>query len=181
MLTISTTYLPSIHTHQNRWLTSLKIALVATLAGNPLAISALAKDLAISQSRVNVDSVANGVHLYGESLRPNVIGKEYIIFEKNGSKAIGAFYLPRSEFSCFYGQFKDARLNVTLFDPFDHRKYTFFLVLAADGLTASKQPMLGQPTYQPLSKISTNDRRILAACKQQLQKSKNQNDKRVKV
>jgi hypothetical protein len=181
MLTISTTFLPSIHTHQKRWLMSLTIAVVATLAGNPLAISSLASDLAISQSRVSIDSVANGVHLYGESLRPNVIGKEYIIFEKNGSKAIGAFYLPRSEFSCFYGQFKDARLNVTLFDPFDRHKYTFSLALAADGLTASKQPMLGQPTYQPLSKISTNDRQILAACKQQLQKSKNRYDKRVKV
>jgi hypothetical protein len=181
MLTIFTTFLPSIHTHQKRWLTSLTIAVVVTLAGNPLAVSSLVSDLAISQSRVSVDSVANGVHLYGESLRPNVIGKEYIIFEKNGSKAIGAFYLPRSEFSCFYGQFKDARLNVTLFDPFDRHKYTFSLALAADGLTASKQPMLGQPTYQPLSKISTNDRQILAACKQQLQKSKNRHDKTVKV
>jgi hypothetical protein len=125
--------------------------------------------LALAQNRAIDEPVVNGVHLYGESPRPNIIGKEYIIFEKSGSKAIGAFYLPRSEFSCFYGQFKASRLNVTLFDPFDRRKYTFSLALAPEGLTASKQPMLGQPTYQPLTTISTNDRQILTACKQQLQ------------
>ncbi len=170
MLTILTTFLPSIRTYKKCWLTSLAIAVLATLTGTPLAISASA-DRAISQSRQTDAPIANGVHLYGESLRPNVVGKEYIIFEKNGSKTIGAFYLPRSEFSCFYGQFKASRLNVTLFDPFDRRKYTFSLALVPDGLTASKQPMLGQPTYLPLSKISTNDRQILTACKQQLQKS----------
>lgn len=158
----------------------MAISVVATLTSNLPEISTTAA-LTIEQSRVGADAVANGIHLYGESRRPNVIGKEYIIFEKNGSKTIGAFYLPHSEFSCFYGQFKASRLNVTLFDPFDRRKYTFSLALAPDGLTASQQPMLGQPTYQPLSTISPNDRQILTACKQQLQKSKNRHDKRVKV
>jgi hypothetical protein len=172
MLTIFSTFLLSICTHQQRWLTGMAISVVTISAST---------GLAIAQNRVSTDAVANGIHLYGESRRPNVIGKEYIIFEKNGSKTIGAFYLPRSEFSCFYGQFKASRLNVTLFDPFDRHKYTFSLALAPDGLTASKQPMLGQPTYQPLSKISPNDLQILTACKQQLQKSKNRHDKRVKV
>jgi hypothetical protein len=167
MLKIFSTFLPSVHTPKNRWLTSIAIAVFTTFIGNILAISA-SDDLA--QSRTIDAPIANGVHLYGESLRPNVVGKEYIIFEKNGSKTIGAFYLPRSEFSCFKGEFNNARLNVTLFDPFDRRKYIFSLALAPDGLTASKQPMLGQPTYQPLSKISPNDRQILAACKQQLPK-----------
>jgi hypothetical protein len=167
MLKIFSALLPSIYIPKNRWLTSVTIAVFAIFTGNLLA-SFDTDDLA--QSRAIDSPIANGVHLYGESPRPNVVGKEYIIFEKNGNKTVGAFYLPRSEFSCFKGQFKDARLNVTLFDPFDRRKYIFSLALAPDGLTASKQPMMGQPTYQPLSKISTNDRRILAACKQQLQK-----------
>lgn len=169
MLKIFSTFLPSIRTSKNRYLTSIAIAVFATFTGNLLASSASDE---LAQHRAIDAPIANGVHLYGESPRPDVVGKEYIIFEKNGNKTVGAFYLPRSEFSCFQGQFKDARLNVTLFDPFDRRKYLFSLTLAPDGLTASKQPMLGQPTYQPLSKISTNDRRILAACKQQLQKSK---------
>lgn len=169
MLKIFSALLPSIRTPKNRWLNSIAVAIFATFTGNVLAISA-SPERAFVQSRTIDAPIANGVHLYGESPRPNVIGKEYIIFEKNGNQTVGAFYFPRSEFSCFKGQFKDARLNVTLFDPFDRRKYLFSLALAPDGLTASKQPMLGQPTYQPLSKISPNDRRILAACKQQLQK-----------
>jgi hypothetical protein len=159
MFTILNALLPSIRTNKKLWLTNIAILMLATFAGN---------SLANAQNIVSGEPIANGVYLYGESPRPNVIGKEYIIFEKIGSKAFGAFYLPRSEFSCFHGQFKESRLNVTLFDPFDRRKYTFNLALAPEGLTASKQPMLGQPTYQLLSTISTNDRQILAACKQQL-------------
>jgi hypothetical protein len=168
MLKIFSALLPSIRTPKNRWLTSIAIVVFATFTGNFLTTPG-SEERAGAQSRMSETPITNGVHLYGESPRSDVVGKEYIIFEKNGSKTIGAFYLPRSEFSCFKGQFKDTRLNVTLFDPFDRRKYIFSLALAPDGLTASKQPMLGQPTYQPLSEISPNDRRILAACKQQLQ------------
>lgn len=167
MLKILSALLPSSYIPKSRWITSVTIVVFATFTGSLLASSA-SGDLA--QSRAIDSPIGNGIHLYGESPRPNVVGKEYIIFEKSRNQTVGAFYLPRSEFSCFKGQFKDARLNVTLFDPFDRRKYIFSLALAPDGMTASKQPMMGQPTYQPLSKISANDRRILAACKQQLQK-----------
>jgi hypothetical protein len=118
---------------------------------------------------VNITPKANGVYLYGETDRPDVVGKEYMIFETTKNKAIGAFYLPQSEFSCFFGQFKGSRLNITLIDTFDRQKYNFTFAIAPGGLTASKQPMMGEPTYQPLgSKISTSERQILDACKQQL-------------
>jgi hypothetical protein len=117
----------------------------------------------------NITPAANGVYLYGESDRPDVVGKEYMVFETTNNQAIGAFYLPQSEFSCFYGQFKGSRLNITLIDTYDRQKYNFTFALNPNGLTASKQPMMGEPTYQPLgSKISTNERQILDACKQQL-------------
>jgi hypothetical protein len=147
---------------RKRWLTSLVIAVLTTL-------NAHITGLAGQPSRLSVSSITNGIHLYGESNRPDVVGKEYIIFETIGNKTIGAFYLPQSEFSCFYGQFTGSRLNVTLIDPFDRQKYKFTLALNPHGLTASKQPMMGEPTYQPLDKISNNDRRILATCKLQLQ------------
>lgn len=118
----------------------------------------------------NITPKVNGVYLYGESDRPDVVGKEYMIFETTNNKAIGAFYMPQSEFSCFYGQFKGSRLNITLIDSYDRQKYNFTFALNPNGLTASKQPMMGEPTYQPLgSKISTNERQILDACKQQLE------------
>ncbi len=119
-------------------------------------------------SQFNVTPTANGVYLYGESAWPDVVGKEYIIFETIGRKTIGAFYLPRSEFSCFYGKFTGTRLNVTLIDPFDLKQSKFALTLGTNTLTASKQPMMGQPSFKPLPKISNNDRYILNTCKMQL-------------
>ena len=155
------TLLQSIFSSKKRWLTSAAVAVVATFAGNTTALGE-------SLNRSSIAPTANGVYLYGESEQPDVVGKEYIVFETIGNKTIGAFYLPQSEFSCFYGQFKGARMNVTLIDVFDRQKYNFKLALNSNGLTASKQPMMGAPTYQPLGKISDNDRRILNTCKLQL-------------
>ena len=158
---VITTLLQSIFSSKKRWLSSVAIAVLATLAGNT---TALGENL----NRLSQTPTANGVYLYGESDQPDVVGKEYIIFETIGNKTIGAFYLPRSEFSCFRGKFQGSRLNVTLIDALDGQKYNFTLTINPRGLTASKQPMMGEPSYQPLGKISDNDRRILNTCKVQL-------------
>ena len=157
-----TTLLQFVRKIEKSWLTGIAILGLATLAGNNIATGG-------TPNLLSGSPIAGGVYLYGESDRPDVVGKEYIIFETIGNKTIGAFYLPRSEFNCFYGRFRGSRLDVTLIDGFDRQKYKFSLALSATGLTASKQPMMGEPTYQPLGKISNNDRRILAACKLQLQ------------
>jgi hypothetical protein len=156
-----TTSLNSSCNNQHRWFTSVMIAL-ATIVMQP------ANGLAGNLNRLNLSPQTNGVYLYGESDQPDVVGKEYIIFETVGNKTIGAFYLPKSEFSCFHGQFQGSRMNVTLIDTFDRQKYNFTLNLNPSGLTASKQPMMGEPSYQPLDKISNTDRSILNTCKVQL-------------
>ena len=157
-----TTLLKSIHNSKKYWLVSGAIVILATIVGDNITV------LADIPNKINGTPLTTGVYLYGESDRPEVIGKEYIIFERIGNKTVGAFYLPRSEFNCFKGQFQGSRLNVTLTDAFDRQKYNFSLNLNPRGLTASKLPMMGEPTYQPLGKISDNDRRILNACKLQL-------------
>jgi hypothetical protein len=167
---IINTLLQSIRNGKNRWLTSSIVAMLIILIGQKTA-AADTTAMVERASRVSVPPTANGVYLYGESDRSDVIGKEYMVFETIGNKTIGAFYLPRSEFSCFYGQFKGSRLNVTLIDAFDLKQYKLTLNLNPNGLTASKQPMMGEPTYQPIGKISNNDLQILQACKLQLQKS----------
>jgi hypothetical protein len=149
--------------NNKRWLTSVVIMVFAAFLSSSSVLGEKPKQL-------RVTPMTNGIYLYGESDRPDIVGKEYIIFETINNKTLGAFYLPRSEFSCFYGQFKGSRLNVTLIDALDRQKYHFTLSLNSHGLTASKQPMMGEPSYQSLDKISTNDRRILATCKLQLQK-----------
>ena len=161
-----TTLLHSIHSGKRLWLTSAVIAILALVVDNTIAIA----DKSERTAPANIPSgkIAGEVYLYGESDRPDVVGKEYIIFETIGTKTVGAFYLPRSEFSCFYGQFRGSILNITLIDTYDSQKYKFSLALNPSGLTASKQPMMGTPTYQPLGKISANDLQILDACKVQL-------------
>jgi hypothetical protein len=158
---IITKLFQSERNRNNRWLTSIVIAVLATLVSNSPALADKPTPTHISPT--------DGVYLYGESDKPDVLGKEYIVFETIGNKTIGAFYLPQSEFSCFYGQFRGSRLNVTLIDTFDRQKYNFTLALNSNGLRASKQPMMGDPNYQPLGKISDSDRRILNTCKLQLQ------------
>jgi hypothetical protein len=156
----------TIHSGKILGLTSAVVAILALVVGNSIALAD--KPARTIPSSIPSGKIAGEVYLYGESDRPEVIGKEYIIFETIGSKTVGAFYLPRSEFSCFYGQFRGSKLNITLIDTYDSQKYKFSLALNPNGLTASKQPMMGTPAYQPLGKIGANDRRILDACKVQL-------------
>jgi hypothetical protein len=164
------TLLQSIRNGKNHWLTSITIAVLITLSSHTAVAANTNTAMVDRPSQLTVTPTANGVYLYGEADKPDVVGKEYMVFETIGNKTIGAFYLPRSEFNCFYGQFKGSRLNVTLIDAFDLQKYKFALTLNPNGLTASKQPMMGEPTYQPLGKISNNDLQILKTCKLQLQK-----------
>lgn len=167
---IFNTLLQSIRNGRNRWFIASALVILAIFIGQETA-AANATAMVASSTQLTVPPTANGVYLYGESDRVDVVGKEYMIFETIGNKTIGAFYLPKSEFSCFYGQFKGSRLNVTLIDAFDLKKYQLTLNLNPNGLTASKQPMMGEPTYQPIGKVSHNNLLILQTCKLQLQKS----------
>lgn len=170
-----TKLLHSIRTSKKLWLISAGIAALTLVSGNHTALGEKPNRLSFREAsraiiaKPQSGNVAGNIYLYGEADKPDVIGKEYIVFEEIGRKTIGAFYLPQSEFSCFYGNFNGSKLNITLLDTYDGQKYKYSLALNPSGLTASKQPMMGTPTYQPLGKISTNDLRILNACKAQLQ------------
>ena len=63
--------------------------------------------------------LADGIYLYGQSSKPDEIKKEYFVFEMRQSKVVGAFYLPRSAFYCFYGTGDRTQLNLTVVDSYD--------------------------------------------------------------
>jgi len=92
----------------------------------------------------------DGIYLYGESPKPDEIKKEYFVFEVRRGKLIGAFYLPRSAFYCFYGTLELTQLHLTVVDSFD-------------GTTSPYSVNLQQ--YHPIPTVSDNDRRILGVCK----------------
>ena len=95
--------------------------------------------------------LAEGIYLYGESSKPDEIKKEYFVFEMRQSKVVGAFYLPRSAFYCFYGTSERTQLNLTVVDSYD-------------GSSSPYSVNLQQ--YYPISAVSDNDRRILGICKE---------------
>ena len=95
--------------------------------------------------------LADGIHFYGQSSKPDEIKKEYFVFEMRQSKVVGAFYLPRSAFYCFYGTLDRTQLNLTVVDSYDGSRSPYSVNLQQ---------------YYPISVISDNDRRILGICKE---------------
>ena len=84
-----TTLLKSIYNSKKCWIVSGAIAILATIVGDNTTA------LADSPNRLSETRPTNGVYLYGESDRPEVIGKEYIIFERVGNKTIEVDRKPR--------------------------------------------------------------------------------------
>ncbi|MEG4030183.1 MULTISPECIES: hypothetical protein [unclassified Microcoleus] len=95
--------------------------------------------------------LADGIYLYGQSSQPEEIKQEYFVFEMRQSKVVGAFYLPRSAFYCFYGTGDQTQLNLTVVDSYDGSRSPYSVNLQQ---------------YYPISTISENDRRILGICKE---------------
>lgn len=155
-------YISHINARSHRWLYSTTIAILATFATSTITHTQTPPS--------SISPIVDNIHLYGETSRPDVVGKEYMVFEATGNRTVGAFYLPQSEFSCFYGRFQGSRLNITLIDSYDRQKYALTLRLnSGNGLTASRQPHMGEPTYQPLGTLGSFDRQIIATCKAQIQ------------
>ena len=165
LLKIVIKFLQSVRNRQPLCLTSAAIAILDLLVIHPLV-------MADRHIQATLPQIADGAYLYGEVTRSDVIGKEYIVLDKSGNKAIGAFYLPRSEFSCFYGRFQGSQLNLTLVDPFDRQKSNYTLIVTGNGLNTSKQQKLGTPAYQSLGKLGKIDRQILNSCKIQFKNFK---------
>ncbi|MEG4089799.1 MULTISPECIES: hypothetical protein [unclassified Microcoleus] len=95
--------------------------------------------------------LADGIYLYGQSSKPEEIKQEYFVFEMRQSKVVGAFYLPRSAFYCFYGTSDRTQLNLIVVDSYDGSRSPYSVNLQQ---------------YYPISTISDNDRRILGICKE---------------
>jgi hypothetical protein len=95
--------------------------------------------------------LAEGIYLYGQSSQPDRIKKEYFVFEMRQSKVVGAFYLPRSAFYCFYGTAERTQLNLTVVDTYDGSRSPYSVNLQQ---------------YYPIWAVSDNDRRILGICKE---------------
>ncbi|AFZ14699.1 hypothetical protein Cri9333_3890 [Crinalium epipsammum PCC 9333] len=105
----------------------------------------------------------DGTYLFGQTSKPNQVGQEYVVFEARGGKVRGAVYMPSSEFSCFYGTAKNNQMDLVVVDPYDQSTSSYAIGLERNSLVAG-QNSVGLQGYQPISRITANDKRILNAC-----------------
>ena len=119
----------------------------------------------------------DGIYLYGQSPEPEQIGQEYMVFEIHQDKVIGAFYLPQSEFSCFYGTLQSGKLAVVVADSPDLDTHpnpagqNQRVATASNTLLRNSYSPIAYPysvalqDYHQLPSVSANDQRILRTCK----------------
>lgn len=148
------------------WLTALTASplLAATPGSEPDTSSASEPQLSAQSA-----SFPDGTYLYGRSPQPDQFGQEYAVFAVRDRRVVGAFYLPRSEFSCFYGDLDPQQLDLTVIHPYSREAYGYEIALqssSADAIAAVNNPSvkLGLQGYHPISTLTDNDRRMLQTC-----------------
>lgn len=154
------------------------------VASNPIVKAEAVSMANIAQLPVSKAEIADGVYLYGQSSEPEQMGKEYIVFEARQGKVVGAMYLPRSEYTCFYGTLDSKQMNLTVVNPYDQtaishkiaRTQTTQVAAAGgqihlpNGYDSLKYPhAVGLEGYQAISQVSENDQRILGECRENYQ------------
>lgn len=120
----------------------------------------------------------DGVYLYGESPKPNEIGKGYFVFESTQGKVVGALYMPSSSFDCASGSFQGNQLALTVTNSYDRSTNPFAIALernttvAAGGNTVMAP--VGLQGFHRIDQLSEMDQRILKVCKTDVQGKQSQ-------
>lgn len=144
----------------------------ATLLCVPAATVELPHRRNLSENLSNYSPLADGTYLYGQSDKPEQIGKEYLVFQVQDGKVIGAIYLPQSEFSCFSGTIGDRAMKLSIIDPYDNTVYPYMIALQERSSVATASGQLartvGLEGYQQLPQLSNLDRHILGICLNQV-------------
>ena len=138
----------------------------------------------IAQVPATDAQIPDGTYLYGQTSEPQQNGKEYLVFQANQGKVVGAMYLPNSEYSCFYGTLDSRQMNLTVANPYEQTAFSHTIArsqpaqIAAAGGRINLQntyDSLSYPYavaldgYQPVSDISANDKQLLNTCMSEYQ------------
>lgn len=115
-------------------------------------------------------ALADGTYLYGQSQTAEQLGSAYMVFEVNQGKLLGAFYMPRSSFDCFYGNLEADRMALTVVDSYAQSPHPYAVALESTesiAMTGSETivPAVTLEGFHRLENLSSNDQRILSTCK----------------
>ena len=155
----------------------VKQSVTGLVLGAGLAIAALSipadADVPAPQAKPassSPHSLADGTYLYGQAETAEQVGSAYMVFEVKQGKLLGAFYMPRSSFDCFYGSVEADRMALTVVDSYAQSPHPYDVALKSDepiamaGSEAIVPPVTLEGFHQ-LGSLSSNDQRILSTCK----------------
>jgi hypothetical protein len=154
---------------------------LTAVTSDPIAETIPASNLESTSAWIEADNsmgtgqtLADGIYLYGESPESDQIGQAYMVFESRADKMIGAFYMPHSEFDCFYGTRQGNELALTVVNSYDLNTHTFAVGIVHQYPVASTSdhPTDGEFALEglhPIAEVSELDQQLLATCKQNYQ------------
>lgn len=155
-------------------ITSLLSLLAPTAAAQPLTLALEPEGIAIENSQ---PKVSDGVYLFSNALTPrdNLADSsetmEYMVLQLEDNRAIGGFYQPLSEYSCFTGTVHGERLDLWVSSPGTAETYPYSVLTQprssvashpdAVGLTASELVLRDVQRIGTLDQVSQD---VLEAC-----------------
>lgn len=120
------------------------------------------EETAIAQASV----LADGVYLYGQSPEAEQLDTAYMVFEVRQNQAVGAFYVPLSEYDCFYGNLNLNELAVTVAGNYANPPSAYAVNLDTSTVAANRP--IQDPEFEGFHRIddiSDNDYSLLETCK----------------
>ncbi len=130
--------------------------------------TALAESVSVAarrdQAPANLD---DGEYVYGSVPEANQLGETYMVFEADGDRIVGGFYMPSSSFDCFEGRLEENQLALNIQDSYSDQTYDFNLAIRRDTLVAAGQGASNAniPGFQPLDGLTATDEQVLETCR----------------
>ena len=134
--------------------------------------SAEGDSIATDTNRLASEPIEDGVYLYGQSAERDQIGSAYMVFEVEQGQVIGAFYMPRSSFDCFYGNLEADHLALTVIDSYERTPHPYAVALEpADSLatTEAETTPVRLEGFHAIENPSEADLEILSTCQSDFQ------------
>lgn len=122
-----------------------------------------------SSGQAAAQPLPDGVYLYGQAAEPEQLGSAYMVFEVNKGDVVGAFYMPRSSFDCFYGSLQPDRMALNIVNSYEQTQYPYSVALQPTDSVAmaggeETLPAVVPEGFHKIADVSANDQRILATC-----------------
>lgn len=118
-----------------------------------------------------ISQPADGVYLYGQQSTPNQLATAYFVFESQGGRVTGAFYMPSSSFDCVQGHIASDRIALNVTDSYSQETVYYSLGLNAPhaevagiGSAIATPPNISGFHQLP---VSERDRALLSTCQAQ--------------